>query len=230
VITIAKGFAEDDETAVRAGLLMEFNSLSICYGKTSEHFVGEAYRIGQASESALEASIAALDVGAAAAQVAAPVAAGEAYNDLLGFVEGPAAAATAAAPAKVVGGSVGMKLNPSASVDGQKFQTLWGQLEESVNSMYPMGMTPISNTKNVEDALLARSVLTMASGEMPNEFKFFLYAQEESSGGLFLIQALVDKTCQPQLLNVLVKTEVAGGRGAVLSEELVGVLKEALGC
>jgi vesicle coat complex subunit len=238
-IEIGKDFAEDDEREVRMGLNSEFNSLSICYGKTSEHFVGEAYRVGKGGGGASSSDggmtivadgVGALDMGAQQQQEAAAAADSDgsaAYNDLLGFVDSSPLEAAAAA-AMMTGSAAAapaLEFNSGVSVDGQRFQSLWGQLSESVNTMIPMGMTVVQSTDTVEAACGGRNILTMASGEMENEFKFFLYAQEKESGGLFLIQAVVDKTCQPQLLTVLIKTDVQGGRGSVLSEEVLGVLK-----
>ena len=56
-------------------------------------------------------------------------------------------------------------------------------------SALPLRLAP-SSTGVVESSLSAFNVFTMASGELPTEFKFFLYCQEEA-GGYYLIQAVV---------------------------------------
>ncbi|GMI57566.1 hypothetical protein TeGR_g6745, partial [Tetraparma gracilis] len=167
----------DDESEVRAGLANEFNTLSICYGKTAEHFVADENRVRQGDAQADAAAAAIADMGIAApAPAPAPVATSDsqgnaAYDDLLGFASGgEVGAATGAAlggagevdllggfGGEVGGGAAaggaaagGMKLDPTASVDGQTYQSMWGQLPESVNQMIPLGMSPITATQAVE--------------------------------------------------------------------------------
>ena len=53
--------------------------------------------------------------------------------------------------------------------------------------------------------------MTMASGELPTEFKFFLYAQESTSDGFVLIQGNIDKQSGEALL--LLTCKVSGGDG-----------------
>jgi vesicle coat complex subunit len=103
-IDISKDFAEDDESEVRAGLANEFNTLSICYGKTAEHFVADENRVRQGDAQADAAAAAIADMGIAApAPAPAPVATSDsqgnaAYDDLLGFASGgEVGAATGAA-------------------------------------------------------------------------------------------------------------------------------------
>ena len=270
-----KGFAEDDGREARAGLAREFNTLSICYGKTEENFVAEKYRAGQSKETEAASAVGAMSVVAAPAVSFVPAAnanayapaavaavaavataapsdheAAAAYDDLLGFAEGGGEEEGAAAPAgDLLGGGFdeattatteaaqtatkAIALNPGVAIDGAEFQAQWGQLTEAVDTMIPMGTTAVQSTQSVEDALHAKNILTMASGEMPDEFKFFLYAQHAQHAGtkgMFLIEAVVDKTCRPQLLAVKIKTDIEGGRGRVLAEEVLNVLKAGLGC
>ena len=62
----------------------------------------------------------------------------------------------------------------------------------------PVGMGVLT-TDSIEQALAANGVMTMASGELPNEFKFFLYAQDSDSN-LYLIQSNVEKSAEPLMI------------------------------
>ena len=61
----------------------------------------------------------------------------------------------------------------------------------------------------------------MASGEMEAEFKFFLYAQERS-GGVYLVQLVIDKLCEPRVCSLVVKSREAGGGKAGEGGRLIG--------
>jgi hypothetical protein len=53
----------------------------------------------------------------------------------------------------------------------------------------------------VEAALSSVHINTMASGELPNEFKFFLYAQEQGNSGVsFLIQSNIPKDSEAAMI------------------------------
>jgi AP-4 complex subunit beta-1 len=74
--------------------------------------------------------------------------------------------------------------------------------------------------------LAAYNVLTMASGELPNEFKFFLYAADEASSELFLIQSNLSKAGEPLLILTIKST---GATAAGKAEQLVDIIRSALG-
>eukprot|EP00804_Cyclotella_cryptica_P011819 CCRYP_015345-RA/>CCRYP_015345-RA protein AED:0.46 eAED:0.46 QI:0/-1/0/1/-1/1/1/0/70 len=69
----------------------------------------------------------------------------------------------------------------------------------------------------------------MASGELPTEFKFFLYCQEEG-GGYFLIQAVAQKA--PPSLALTIKPH--GGdndrnKRREMIDQLIELIKTSLG-
>mmetsp|Transcript_4469 Transcript_4469/g.2876 ORF Transcript_4469/g.2876 Transcript_4469/m.2876 type:complete len:99 (-) Transcript_4469:23-319(-) len=85
------------------------------------------------------------------------------------------------------------------------------------------------STDLVESALSTLNILTMASGELPTELKFFLYGRERRENGMiFLIQAVIFKS--PDLsLSITIKT--SGGdqaRSGELSQKVVDMMKTAL--
>ena len=72
-------------------------------------------------------------------------------------------------------------------------------------------------------------IQTMASGELPTEFKFFLYAQDTVSGCTFLIQSNVDKSSPYDVLMIVtVKVVDAGGSSQALVDQLVERMGAAL--
>ena len=83
-------------------------------------------------------------------------------------------------------------------------------------------------TAEVEKALAAEGILTMASGEMPNELKFFLYAQDSVTKVLFLIQATISKGEGDRVLTVLVKTDSVVADAVV--DGLIGRMRASLQC
>ena len=104
-------------------------------------------------------------------------------------------------------------------------------LEAVVISALPMTSAPPS-ADAVEGALGTFNVSTMASGELPTEFKFFLYSQEEDAvgGGYFLIQAVVMKA--PASLSLTIKAsggDVDPAKRKEKIDQLVELIKSALG-
>jgi hypothetical protein len=171
------------------------------------------------------------DYGTAAAAAAAPQLASSAEVDLLGFgFDDPAPAPAPSAPNSLQS----LSLKTSLSLSGEDYQSKWGSIPDSeaiVISGLPMGSAPPS-TEVVEGALSAFSVFTMASGELPTEFKFFLYAQEEESlgGCYFLVQAVALK--QPSSLNLTIKPvggDADPNKRKEKVDQLVELIKSALG-
>ena len=162
----------------------------------------------------------------AAAAAPAPAAAA-AEVDLLGFGESTAAPA---APAAVTAAAAPtLTLNPAVSMSGDDYQAKWGAIADAdaTVSVVPLHALP-SGTDQVERALQEASIMTMASGELPNEFKFFLYAEDAATGCVFLIQSNVEKTSEPVMV-VTVKVSGGNGGGAAPSvESLVDLINKAL--
>jgi AP-4 complex subunit beta-1 len=227
-------FSEDDDSELRAWLMDEFNTLSIIYGKPSINFIHPEYQTvykKQPDEHPLapgdtgimnSAEIGQTNQPVAAAAVLAPLVMNDDV-DLLGFggSPSPVAATTYLSP------TAGVTLSATAVMSSDDFQSHWISISdnESVVSTVPMSRLPM-NTDEVEAKLVTRNIMTMASGELPTEFKFFLYAQDSSSGNLFLIQANLEKTAEP-LLIVTVKAS-GGTEGSRLIESLVEIMASAL--
>ena len=226
---IASGikFAEEDDFELRKELMTEFNTLSIVFGKVSQDFIQDEFQVKfvkQPKEHPLSPSEAAaapipeanghaggeVDLmggggpPVAAAAPPAPAPAGD-LVDFLGFGDpSPAAAPAPHAHAP--------PFSPSASLSGDDYQNSWGAINDSVSivTMIPMKGIP-GSTDEVEAALATNNIMTMASGELPTEFKFFLYARETSSNALILIQGNIDKQSGEALL--LLTCKVSGGDG-----------------
>ena len=160
---------------------------------------------------------------AASAPAPAPAGGGD-LVDFLGFGDpAPAAAAPASPPAN------SPPFSPSVSMSGDEYQNTWGGINdsESLVTMVPLQAVPKS-ADEVEAKLAKHNIMTMASGELPAEFKFFLYAKEASSGALVLIQGNLEK--QGEALLVLT-VKISGGDGAAGQakvDKLAAVMTTAL--
>ena len=246
----ASQFAEEDDSELRAVLMDEFNTLCTVYRCKPENFIDEENIVPFVklpTEHPLAAAAPVVDQGVNtitdqmngasltngydAAPAAAPQPAPSAEVDLLGFgFDDPAPA-----PAPPTSNSIqSLSLKASLSLSGEDYQSKWGSIPDSeaiVISGLPMASAPPS-TDVVEGALGAFSVFTMASGELPTEFKFFLYAQEEDSYGgcYFLVQAVALK--QPSSLNLTIKPvggDADPSKRKEKVDQLVELIKSALG-
>jgi hypothetical protein len=107
---------------------------------------------------------------------------------------------------------------------GDAYQSSWGSIpdNDAAVSAIPLPRMP-SNTGEVESKLASRHIVTMASGELPNEFKFFLYAQDAATSEMFLIQANVEKSADP-LLILTVKSHTS----VEVKQALIELITQAL--
>eukprot|EP00520_Triparma_pacifica_P006142 CAMPEP_0118672500 /NCGR_PEP_ID=MMETSP0785-20121206/22574_1 /TAXON_ID=91992 /ORGANISM="Bolidomonas pacifica, Strain CCMP 1866" /LENGTH=791 /DNA_ID=CAMNT_0006567467 /DNA_START=16 /DNA_END=2388 /DNA_ORIENTATION=+ len=186
----SRHFAEDQDEATFKRLREEFNTLSVIYGQEEVHWIQEEFRsFGVEAGATTE----------------------ETYEDLLGFAAGDSPPPPPMTD--LVGGTPptppAVELNKSFSIDGGTFQSMWQSLPEACSGMSVA--TKVHTTGEVEASLAELGVLTMASGEMEAEIKFFLYAQERG-GAVYLLQCVIDKTCEPRVVSIVVKTE--GGTNA----------------
>ena len=218
-VAIEKTFAEEDDSDMHAALMNEFNSLSIIYGQTSENFIDEDHRIVPAimAEEHVESAAASLlnDGPAHTYQPSTPseqpqtqstkttngTAPSTALADLLDF--GDCCSPT---PAPIAAPSNdGLSLNPNASMTGEAFQRMWGEITNpTLTDSFMLKNLP--NTADAEGALGKVCLNTMASGELPAELKFFLYAQESNSASFLLVQAVVSKLSPS--FSYIIKTNV----------------------
>ena len=253
-------FAEEDDSELRAALMNEFNTLCTVYRCKAENFIEEENIVkfvkmpkdhplsseanmapvadpgvntivDQFGGATIGVSLAAHPpVCAPPAPVSAPPAPmGEV--DLLGFGDEVSIFSAPQPPGTNSLQSLSLKSN--VSITGEEYQSKWSAVSdlEAVVVSTPMRFGPTS-TDVVEGALGAFNVMTMASGELPTEFKFFLYGQEEDyfGGGYFLIQAVVAKA--PSTLTLTIKP-CGGDEDPVKRKEkidqLVELIKSALG-
>lgn len=219
-------FAEEDDSARQKLLMEEFNTLSVMYGKPSVHFIAPEYQVKYvkmpAEHPLSPGAPPAQELETSAPQGSQPLAAVAQNNadvDLLGFGDGPPPShvASVAPPAS------SLALNPSVSLSGDDYQSRWEGISDNDAhvSAIPVGMAHVT-TESVEAALANIHVRTIASGELPTEFKFFLYAQEVTSGMLFLIQGNIDKHSAEPLMITTIKVT-----GDMASSEWIRQLTEA---
>lgn len=246
VITEGVKFAEEDDFELRKELMKEFNTLAIVFGKESSNFIGEEFQVKfvkQPKEHPLEPGAAPaapvlaesnghaggevdlMGVGSSPAAAApAPAPGGDALVDFLGFGYATPAAAPAPPPAN------SPPFVPGVTMAGDDYQNTWGAINdsESLVAMVPLKRIP-GSTDEVETALSRYNISTMASGELPTEFKFFLYAQESSSNALVLIQGNLDKQSGDALLILTVKLSGGdGSSGQASVDKLAAVMTTAL--
>jgi len=77
--------------------------------------------------------------------------------------------------------------------------------------------------------LAASNVFTMASGELPGEFKFFLYCQDSSSGSMILIQSNISKSDTEPSMILTLKVTSTKGNDQSLVDQLTQVIQGAIG-
>lgn len=246
-------FAEEDDSELRAALMNEFNTLCTVYRCKAENFIEEENIVKFVKmpldhplpREAVVAPVTDPGVNAitvqlggasivdhsAPAVVSAPAPTGEV--DLLGFGDDTL---TQSAPAPVPSTSSlqSLSLKSNVTLTGEEYQGKWGSVPDTeavVISAFPMRVSPTA-TNAVEGALGNFNVFTMASGELPTEFKFFLYGQEEDAfgGGYFLIQAVVMKA--PPSLTLTIKPsggDMDPNKRKEKMDQLVEAIKMALG-
>jgi len=242
-------FAEEDDFELRAALMNEFNTLCTVYRCKAENFIEEENIVKflkMPKEHPLPrdaAPVPVTDPGVntitdqlggtsitPSATATAPAPTGEV--DLLGF--GDDALIQSAPPPTSTNSLQSLSLKSNVSLSGDEYQSKWGAVADTEAvfiSALPMKSGPTS-TDAVEGALSNFNVFTMASGDLPTEFKFFLYGQEEDNFGgcYFLIQAVVMKA--PSSLTLTIKPvggEVDPNKRKEKIDQLVELIKSALG-
>lgn len=110
-----------------------------------------------------------------------------------------------------------------------EYQTKWGSVSDadSIVSMVALRSIP-SSPVAVEQALAGVNILTMASGDLPSEFKIFLYAQDQRSGAVLLLQANISKSGEPMMILTI---KISGGNKSsdqTMVDELTKIIQGAL--
>ena len=245
-------FSEDLQPEEMEQLMLEFDSLTVIYGKPSANFIDPEYQV-KYTKMPPEHPLApgTEDTGGATAPPAAvpqqhqpqvPMTAEQPLTaeapaappvevDLLGGFGDPAPAPVPPPSAS----PTGLVLSPTVAMSGEEYQSKWGSIDDAnaIVSAVPLPRLPES-TQVVEQALASHAIQTMASGELATEFKFFLYAQQQAPGGsgaLFLIQSNIDKTSSEPLMIVTLKIvddSILGNSPQALADQLVEILSKAL--
>lgn len=243
-------FAEEDDSELRAALLNEFNTLCTVYRCKADNFIEEeniVKFVKMPKEHPLSNEAAALPVSdpginaitshlgdTTIGDIPHTTPAATSYGgevDLLGF--GDDTPIQSAAPPSSSNSLQSLSLKSNVSLSGEEYQSKWGAVSdlEAVVISLPMSSRPPS-TDGVEAALGTFNVVTMASGELETEFKFFLYCQEEDyyGGSFILIQAVVMKS--PASLTLTIKPSgeiVNSNKQKEKIDQLVELIRSALG-
>ncbi|MGK3757278.1 MAG: AP-4 complex subunit beta-1 [Bacillariaceae sp.] len=219
-------FTEEDDKELRAELMQEFDSLAIIYGKTAVNFIKPEYQV-VFKKMPLDHPLDATSAPGAIDYVQVPVAPqnmpqpnvvvdhaaaapqDNMIGDLLGF-DTPSPVIAAPPPATASTSHIAWVMG--ANMSGDDYQTKWGAISDADAIVEMVNLQAIpSSTNAIEAALSSIGVSTMASGEMPNEFKLFLYALEEGGDGCtVLIQSNISKESEP-LMILTVKVENSDG-------------------
>lgn len=104
------------------------------------------------------------------------------------------------------------------------FQSLWAQLPECGTFNVQLQRLP-KDTAELESALAGVKISALASGDLPDLLKFFLYAQD-LDGDMYLVQALVHKAARR--MDVTIKTEASATPTFDPAEALVEQISQAL--
>ena len=171
-------------------------------------------------------------IATAAAQVAhapAPVPAATATAapemDLLGFGYGTEPTPAPVGPPNANAST--FRLQPNVTLSGDEYQSKWSAVSDANAHVIivPLSSQPPS-TDAVELPLAQASIKTMASGELPTELKFYLYAQEASpDASTILVQASIAKNTPCEIFLTI---KIAGPGGVEKAEAFVDILKSAI--
>lgn len=83
-----------------------------------------------------------------------------------------------------------LELVPHARIDAQMFQQKWGSVPP--NGEFQSQLASVPTQVSVEEALRQEGILTMASGDVGSQYKFFFYAQD-TLGVFYLAESIFDK-------------------------------------
>uniref|UniRef100_A0A7S3L4E5 AP complex subunit beta n=1 Tax=Amphora coffeiformis TaxID=265554 RepID=A0A7S3L4E5_9STRA len=227
-------FSEEDDAELRNKIMEEFDTLAIIYGKPSVNFIDPEYQFKYKKmpddHPLAPGDNGSVGVHSVPSTIAAPAAATSATApptdefDLLGFGGPPAPAP----PAPETGG---FALNQDVTITDTQYQEMWESVADAdaTVSMIQLRALP-GSTEAVENVLEAAAVKTMASGDLPAEMKFFLYAQDSGSSCYFLIQANIEKS-SPQEPLMIVTVKICGsipGTTQAMTDQLIGKMNEAM--
>lgn len=208
-------FAESVETDLKDKLFQEFNSLAVVYNKPSELFVSSTH---------LAAAVAPLDEDEAEEeeevdeqydnspapqqQRTAPPQPAAPSMDLLDMDFGSASSGPPPPPA-----GPSFALVPTPVMDAATFQGQWGSRSVVAEVVVQLPTLPPQN--ELEQAFASRGIVTMASGDVGPQYKFFFYAQD-TQGRFFMSETLVEKANRTLRATIKGEDEASGAQFADL--------------
>lgn len=158
-------FIEDDAHEYKDQLFEQFNSLSIVYGKPSSLWLKDA------------------PAHPAAAHEQPPAAAGG-QNGATGDEE------EVEEEVEEDAGPLQLVLQPA--LDPKSFQAKWVQFPERGSIEVEISAPPVLNI--VETQMSNRSIRCVASGDVGDQMKFYLYAQQLGTNAYFLVETVIEKS------------------------------------
>jgi hypothetical protein len=218
----------------------EFNTLATIYGKASVNFIRPEFQVvyqKMPAEHPLQESgdtVGAGHVPVAPQSMAHPAvvprepaispAPDGFVADLLGF-DTPAAPPVQASPPTAFSRASGVTMT------GDEYQSKWAAISDADAIVSTVALSNVpATTGEVESKLAGYSVVTMASGELPTEFKFFLYAKEAITGNMFLIQSNIGKAGEPlMIVTVKVSSDAGSANQQQQVDHLIREIQKALG-
>lgn len=124
--------------------------------------------------------------------------------------------------------SASLVLVDSFQLDPEAFQQLWAELSEAGTYNVALLALPANGLPALEAALAGRGIVCLASGEMPDVFKLFLYGQDEG-GEVYLVQALLQKAAKRLEVTLKVKSGGRiGGNNEASVDAFVDLISQAL--
>jgi len=197
--------AEDDNMLLRDKLFDEFNTLSVLFNKPSEQFVADSHLYSRAPPpppllaTAPSSSTATGTAGAPRPAAKAVVAEGN-------LLDG--------------GDDIWSLIEDAPALDQAAFQANWKALAIVLQESRALARAP-GSAADVEAALAARSVSVMASGDLGDKLKLFVYALDYDAE-YFYAEVIVDK--KQLQASCTVKSTAAKDAAAKFSRVVLGAL------
>ncbi|KAG1702612.1 hypothetical protein DVH05_009561 [Phytophthora capsici] len=221
-------FAESIETDLKDKLFQEFNSLAVVYNKPSELFVSPSHLAGAVTplddeeEEEEEGGDEGYDNSPPQQQqqqqhqqqrnTAPPPQPAAPSMDLLDmdFSSSSGPPPQAAAPT--------FTLVPTPVMDAATFQGQWSSRSVVAEVVVQLPTLPPQN--ELEQAFASRGIVTMASGDVGPQYKFFFYAQD-TQGRYFLSETLVEKASSTLRATIKGEDEASGSQFADLMRRVL---------
>ena len=117
---------------------------------------------------------------------------------------------------------------PGVTMTGDEYQSTWASISDGDATVTTIPLNAVPTSTDAVETVLANNanIMTMASGELPTEFKFFLYCKD-TADVFYLLQCNVSKTPGEALFIVTIKTS-GGAAGNAKIEQLVELLRSSL--